>query len=61
MLSDFEKQELHKKEEDWFNKKFELQLALDVKRAAQKMSKPQAVKLQKYFITPFKGDYKDLL
>ena len=61
MLSDFEKLELHKKEEDWFNKKFELQLALDVKRAAKEMSKPQAVKLQKYFITPFKGDYKDLL
>ena len=28
-LSDLEKQELHKKEEDWFNKKFELELALD--------------------------------
>ena len=25
------------------------------------MSKPQAVKLQKYSITPFKGDYKDWL
>ena len=24
VLSDLEKQELHKKEEDWFNKKFEL-------------------------------------
>ena len=30
-LSDLEKQELHKKEEDWFHKKFELELALDVK------------------------------
>ena len=51
-LSDLEKQELHKKEEDWFNKKFELELALDAKKAAQEMSKPQAVKLQKYLITP---------
>ena len=25
------------------------------------MSKPQVVKLQKYSITPFKGDYKDWL
>ena len=61
-LSDLEKQELHKKE-DWFNKKFELELALDAKKAAQEMSKPQAVKLQKYLpvITPFNGDYKDWL
>ena len=58
MLSDFEKQELHKKEDDWFNKKFELQLALNAKKAAQEMSKPQAVKLQTYSITLFKGDYK---
>ena len=60
-LSDLEKQELHKKEEDWFNKKFELELALDAKKAAQEISKPQAVKLQKYLITPFNGDYKDWL
>ena len=51
-LSDLEKQELHKKEEDWFDKKFELELALDAKKAAQETSKPQAVKLQKYLITP---------
>ena len=25
------------------------------------MSKPQAIKLQKYSITPFKGDYKEWL
>ena len=25
------------------------------------MSKPQALKLQKYSITPFKGDYKEWL
>ena len=54
-----EKQELHKKEEDWFHKKFELELALDAKKAAQETSKPQAVKLQKYSVTPFKRDYKD--
>ena len=60
-LSDLEKQELHKEDEDWFNKKFELELALDAKRALQEMSKPQAVKLQKYSITPFTGDYKDWL
>ena len=45
---DLEKQELHAKEEDWFNKTFELELALDAKKAAQEMSKPQAVNLQKY-------------
>ena len=48
-LNNLEKQELHKKEEDWFHKKFELELALDAKKAAQETSKPQAVKLQKYF------------
>ena len=35
-LSDLEKQELHKKEEDWFNKKFELELALDAKKLHRK-------------------------
>ena len=28
---------------------------------AKEMSKPQAIKLQKYSITPFKGDYKEWL
>ena len=28
---------------------------------AKEMSKPQGVKLQKYSITPFKGDYKEWL
>ena len=49
-LNILEKQQLHKKEEDWFHKKFELELALDAEKAAQKTSKPQAVKLQKYSI-----------
>ena len=61
VLRDLEKQELHKKEEDWSDKKFEVELALDVKKATQETSKPQAVKLQKYSITPFKRDYKDWL
>ena len=56
-----EKQEIHKREKDWFYKKFELEMALEEKKAAQEMTKPQAVKLQKYTITPFKGDYKDWL
>ena len=36
-------------------------MALEEKKATQKISKPQAVKLQKYMITPFKGDCKDWL
>ena len=36
-------------------------MALKEKKATQKISKPQAVKLQKYMITPFKGDCKDWL
>ena len=43
------------------SQKFELELALDAEKAAQEMSKPQAVNLQKYSITPCKGDYKDWL
>ena len=46
-LSDLEKQELHKKEEDWFNKKFELELALDAKKAAQEMSKRHLMRITK--------------
>ena len=33
-------------------------MALEEKRAAQEMTKPQTVKLQKYTITPFKGTTK---
>ena len=60
-LDNLEKKEIHKREEDWFHKKFELEMALEEKKATQKISKPQAVKLQKYTITPFKGDCKDWL
>ncbi|XP_068670941.1 uncharacterized protein [Montipora foliosa] len=34
-------------------------MMLEEKRAEHEMSKPQAVKLQEYTITPFKGDCKD--
>ena len=54
-LSELEKRELHKREEDWFKKKLELEMELEKKKAEQEMAKPQAVKLQKYTITPFQG------
>ena len=38
-LSELEKQEIHKREEDWFHKKFELEMALEEKKAAQEMTK----------------------
>ena len=56
-----EKRELHKREEDWFKKKLELEMELEKKNAEQEMAKPQAVKLQKYTIIPFQGDCKDWL
>ena len=57
-LSELEKRELHKREEDWFKKKLELEMELEKKKAEQEMAKPQAVKLQKYTITPFQGTVK---
>ena len=39
-----------KREEEWYKRRMEM-----------KPMKPQAVKLQKYTITPFSGDYKDWL
>ncbi|XP_078361896.1 uncharacterized protein LOC144646227 [Oculina patagonica] len=60
-LSELEKRELHKREEDWFAKKVELEMELEKKKVEQAMAKPQAVKLQKYTITPFHGDCKDWL
>ena len=44
-----------------FKKKLELEMELTKKKAEEEMAKPQAVKLQKYTITPFKGDCKDWL
>ena len=58
-LVELEKQETNKREEDWFKKKVELEMMLEEKRAEHEMSSPLAVNLQKYTITPFKGDCKD--
>jgi len=58
-LVELEKQETNKREEDWFKKKVELEMMLEEKGAEHEMSKPQAVKLQKYTIATFKGDCKD--
>ena len=60
-LDNLDKKEIHKREEYWFHKKFEREMALEEKKTTQKIGKPQAVKLQKYTITPFKGDCKDWL
>lgn len=60
-LRQLETQELHRREEDWFKKKIELEMELEKKKAEQEAAKPQAVKLQKYTISPFKGDCKDWL
>ena len=60
-LDNLDKKETHKREEDWFHKKFEWEMALEEKKATQIIGKPQAVKLQKYTIIPFKGDCKDWL
>ena len=56
---ELEKQEINKREEDWFKKKVELEMMLEEKQAEHEMFKPQAVKLQKYTITTSKGDCKD--
>ena len=50
-------------EEEWFKKKMELQKLsgeINTEGASSKMSQ-QTVKLQRYTITPFSGDYKDWL
>ena len=44
-----------------FKKKLEFEMEVEKKEAEQEMAKPQAVKLQKYTITPFQGDCKDWL
>ena len=48
-------------EEEWHERKLELALKAAKKRTEEEQAKPQAVKLQRYTITPFKGDYKDWL
>ena len=44
-LVELENQETNKREEDWFEKKLELEMMFEEKRAEHEMSKPQAVKL----------------
>ena len=60
-LRQLETQELHRREEDWLKKKIKLEMELEKKKAEQEAAKPQAVKLQKYTISPFKGDCNDWL
>ena len=56
-LDELAKRELHQREDDFFKNKLEL----GRKKAEEEMARPQAVKLQKYTIIPFKGDCKDWL
>ena len=49
------------REEEWYKRKLELELEAVKKCTEEEQTKPQAVKLQRYTITPFKGDYKDWL
>ena len=49
------------REEEWNKNKLELDWEAAKKCTEEELAKPQAVKLQRYTITPFKGDYKDLL
>eukprot|EP00794_Sanderia_malayensis_P001856 gene1856-2094_t len=50
-----------KREEEWCRKKLELEAEAVAKRRHEEKVKVQSVKLQKYTITPFKGEYKDWL
>ena len=50
-----------KLEEEWLKRKLEIEIEHGKKREDGESSKPQAVKLQKYTITPFTGEYKDWL
>lgn len=49
------------RKEEWYKKKLELELEMTRKKTEELQVRPQSVKLQKYTITPFKGDYKDWL
>ena len=54
-------------EEEWYRKKLEIEMEItesqlqrmEEAKAGKDTTAPQAVKLQKYTITPFSGDYKD--
>ena len=49
------------REEEWYKKKLEMELEMAKKKTEEIQVKQQSVKLQKYTITPFKGEYKDWL
>lgn len=60
-LCELEKQELHRREEDWFKKKLELEIELGKKKVEKEIAKHQAVKLQKNSLTPFQEECKNWL
>ena len=45
------------RKEEWYKKKLEMELEMARKKTEEMQVRPQSVKLQKYTITPFKGDY----
>jgi len=46
-------------EEEWYKKPAELETEILKNKTSELDSRPQAVKLQRYTITPFEGDFKD--
>ena len=46
-------------EEEWMQKKLQMELESIQQKREDEGRKTQVVKLQKYTITPFKGDHKD--
>eukprot|EP00112_Aurelia_sp_Birch-Aquarium-sp1_P015784 Seg3525.2 transcript_id=Seg3525.2/GoldUCD/mRNA.D3Y31 product="hypothetical protein" protein_id=Seg3525.2/GoldUCD/D3Y31 len=52
---------LQEREEEMYQRKLAMEREVEKERKEEEKSKPQAVKLQKYTITPFNGDYKDWL
>lgn len=48
-------------EEEWMQKKLQMELESIQQKREDEARKTQVVKLQKYTITPFKGDHKDWL
>ena len=59
----------NQREEEWYRKKLEFEKEItesqlqrmEEAKAGKNTTAPQSVKLQKYTITPFSGDYKDRL
>lgn len=49
------------RKEDWHKRKLEMELEMAKRKSEDLDAKPKSVKLQKYTITPFTGDYKDWL